>query len=203
MRTSRAALALPPRTTWPCALAPAGVGTAGYSSCDGLVIDVSRLNGVRVDTSSNTAVIGAGTLLIDVYDGVGANRPLAARQLVPHRWACGTGQLGGGIGVFARRYGLTSDNLRASRSSRPMDLVRANESEHTDMLWASRGGGGGNFGVVASSRSTSTPCLRSPSSRCQYPWTVAATILEAWLRPGRHRCPMNSGRDCVLESQGT
>ena len=37
-----------------------GHSYGGYSSCDGLVIDVSRMNGVSVDTNANTARIGAG-----------------------------------------------------------------------------------------------------------------------------------------------
>ncbi len=179
-----------------------GHSYAGYSSCDGLVIDVSRLSGVRVDTNSNTAVIGAGALLIDVYNEVGANNRLLPGGSCPTVGIAGLA-LGGGIGVFARRYGLTSDNLRALEVvTADGSLLRANESEHADMLWASRGGGGGNFGVVTSFTFDVHAMPEVTLFTLQYPWSVAATMLEAWLE-WIDGAPDELWSNCVLESQGT
>jgi hypothetical protein len=179
-----------------------GHSYAGYSSCDGLVIDVSRLNGVRVDTSSNTAVIGAGALLIDVYNEVGANNRLLPAGSCPTVGIAGLA-LGGGIGVFARRYGLTSDNLRALEVvTADGTLVRANESDHADMLWASRGGGGGNFGVATSFTFDVHAMPEVTLFTLQYPWAAAATMLEAWLQ-WINDAPDELWSNCVLESQGT
>ncbi|HTT58678.1 MAG TPA: FAD-binding oxidoreductase [Acidimicrobiales bacterium] len=179
-----------------------GHSYAGYSSCDGLVIDVSRLNGVRVNTSSNTAVVGAGALLIDVYNEVGANNRLLPGGSCPTVGIAGLA-LGGGIGVFARRYGLTSDNLRALEVvTADGTLVRASESEHADMLWASRGGGGGNFGVVTSFTFDVHAMPEVTLFTLQYPWAAAASVLEAWLR-WVEGAPDELWSNCVLESQGT
>ncbi len=179
-----------------------GHSYAGYSSCDGLVIDVSRLNGVSVDTGSNTAVIGAGALLIDVYNEVGANNRLLPAGSCPTVGIAGLA-LGGGIGVFGRRYGLTSDNLRALEVvTSDGTLVQANDSDHADMLWASRGGGGGNFGVVTSFTFDVHVMPEVTLFTLQYPWAAAATMLEAWLN-WIDTAPDELWSNCVLESQGT
>ena len=48
-----------------------GHSYGGYSNSDGLVIDVSRMAGISVDTPANTARVGAGAKLIDVYNVIG------------------------------------------------------------------------------------------------------------------------------------
>ena len=96
-----------------------GHSYGGYSSCDGLVIDVSRMAGIGVDTATNTAVSARAPILIDVYNEIGnANNRLLPGGSCPTVGIAGLA-LGGGIGVFARSYGLTTDNMRA------LDVVTA------------------------------------------------------------------------------
>ena len=179
-----------------------GHSYAGYSSCDGLVIDVSRLATISVDTSANTATIGAGALLIDVYNEVGSRDRLLPGGSCPTVGIAGL-TLGGGIGVFGRKYGLTSDNVRSvdvvTADSR---LVRANEHDHTELLWACRGGGGGNFGIATSFTFDVHPMPEVTLFTLQYPWAAAATVLEAW-QEWIVTAPDELWSNCQLESQGT
>jgi hypothetical protein len=179
-----------------------GHSYAGYSSCDGLVIDVRRLAGISVDTNANTATIGAGALLIDVYNEVGARDRLLPGGSCPTVGIAGL-TLGGGIGVFGRKYGLTSDNLRSvDVVTSDSKLVRANEHDHKDLLWACRGGGGGNYGVATSFTFDVHPMPEVTLFTLQYPWAAATTMLEAWHQ-WIATAPDELWSNCQLLSQGT
>lgn len=123
-----------------------GHSAAGYSTSPGLVIDVSRLNGVR--TSGSTVHLGPGT------QGVDAVTALAPLGLQVAGGTCPTVAMGGwvqggGLGYAARKYGMGADRLISARVAlADGTVVRASAKEHTDLYWALRGAGGGNFGIV-------------------------------------------------------
>jgi FAD/FMN-containing dehydrogenase len=65
----------------------------------------------------------------------------------------GTGGLvlGGGVGYNTHWAGLTCDHLRSSRIvTASGDLLSIDDSRHSDLFWACRGGAGGSFGVNTS-----------------------------------------------------
>ncbi|PHS50854.1 MAG: oxidoreductase [Lutibacter sp.] len=127
-----------------------GHNGGGLGLCDeGLVIDLSGIKFVRVDTSDNTVRVGGGNLWGEVDH---ATHPfgLAIPAGIISSTGVGGLTLGGGVGHLSRKYGLTIDNLlEADMVLADGSFVTVNSNQNTDLFWAIRGGGG-NFGVVTS-----------------------------------------------------
>lgn len=127
-----------------------GHNGGGLGLCDdGLVIDLSRLKFVRVDTETNTVRVGGGNLWGEV-DHATYPFGLAIPAGIISTTGVGGLTLGGGVGHLSRKYGLTIDNLlEADMVLADGTFVTVNKDKHPDLFWAIRGGGG-NFGIVTS-----------------------------------------------------
>jgi FAD/FMN-containing dehydrogenase len=163
-----------------------GHSYGGYSATSGLVIDVSRMKRISVNPRTRTATVGAGARLIDVY-----------RQLWNHGVTIPGGScasvgiagltLGGGVGFTSRAFGLTSDNVRALRIvTADGKALNCNAREHADLLWACRGGGGGNFGIVSSFTFRVHPVSTVATFAIDWPWRDALAAVNAWQRFAPH-----------------
>ena len=125
-----------------------GHSIAGYgTSNEGIVLDLSAMKGVHVDTQQRTVWAQAGLTASELTNALGE-----------HGLAVGFGDngsvgiggitLGGGVGFLSRKHGLTIDSLLAAELVTADGKVRRVDAEnHPDLFWAIRGGGG-NFGVV-------------------------------------------------------
>ena len=125
-----------------------GHNAAGHATCDGgLVINLTPMKGIRVDSRSRTAYAQGGVTWAE-FDRETQVFGLAT----PGGNVSNTGiaglTLGGGLGSLSGQYGLSCDNLLSAEViTADGQFLRASAEENPDLFWALRGGGG-NFGVV-------------------------------------------------------
>jgi hypothetical protein len=165
-----------------------GHSYAGYSTLsNGVVLDMRNLRHVVLNGSAGIATIGVGAALIDVYsklNSAGVTIPAGSCPSV----GVGGHALGGGMGLVGRAFGLASDNIVGAQIVTADGKLRnVTSKSDPDLLWALKGGGGGNFGVVTNLK------LRVhgiPSSASwfvvSWPWSSASAALAAWLEWAPH-----------------
>ncbi len=134
----------------PLAIRGGGHSVPGFGTCDdGVVIDMSRMRGVRVNPEKRTARAEGGATWGDFNAATNAFGLATTGGIISSTGVAGL-TLGGGIGYLARGYGLSLDNLiSVDVVTADGKLLIASEKENADLFWAIRGGGG-NFGVVTS-----------------------------------------------------
>jgi FAD binding domain-containing protein/berberine-like enzyme len=134
----------------PVAVRGGGHSACGYGTCDeGLVIDLSPMKGIRVDTAARTVRAEAG-LTWGEFDRETQAFGLAVTGGRFSTTGIAGLTLGSGSGWLERKCGLTADNLlSADIVTADGSLLTASEAENEELFWGLRGGGG-NFGVVTS-----------------------------------------------------
>jgi FAD/FMN-containing dehydrogenase len=164
----------------PVAARCGGHSYAGWSSTTGLIVDVTAMSSVRVDTASGTVTAGAGTRLVDFYNGLAPYGRAVPGGSCPTVGLSGL-TLGGGVGVVSRAYGTTSDNLVQAQVVTADGRIRTCDSRSdADLFWACRGGGGGNFGIATSFTFTTHPISGIVLFFLSWPWSRAAQVIAAW-----------------------
>lgn len=152
----------------------------GLGTCDGgLVIDLSRMRGVRVNPAAKTVRAEGGCVWGDVDH---ATHPFGMATPCGFISTTGVGglTLGGGIGYLARKYGLTIDNLvSADVVTADGGFLTASADSHPDLFWALRGGGG-NFGVVTSFEFRLHPVSMVHFGPTFWPLEESAAVMRAY-----------------------
>jgi FAD/FMN-containing dehydrogenase len=125
-----------------------GHNPAGHCVCDdGLVIDLTSMRAVEVDSDARLARAEGGATWLDFDSAAQAFGLAGPGGIVGSTGVAGL-TLGGGIGHLTAQHGLSCDNLvRAELVTPDGDIVVAAEDEDAELLWGLRGGGG-NFGAA-------------------------------------------------------
>ncbi|GCE31386.1 hypothetical protein KDA_68700 [Dictyobacter alpinus] len=190
-------LAFVERFNLPITARSGGHSYAGYSTTTGLLLDVSRMNSITLDTASGKATIGSGAKLIDVYAHLADNGRVIPAGSCPTVGISGL-TMGGGVGVLGRKFGLTCDNLLSAQVVvADGRLVTCDANQNPDLYWALRGGGGGNFGIVTSFTFQTHPVDTLSIFTLGWAWQDAAAVVDAWQNWGP-QAPDELWSNCLL-----
>jgi hypothetical protein len=147
----------------------------------GVVIDVSDMQKVHLDKKNGIATVQTGIHVGPLVKGLAREGFMAPFGDSP---TVGIGGIttGGGFGVVSRLIGLVSDNLLALETVDAKGrILKANSSCNKDLLWASRGGGGGTFGY---NTEYTFKVHRAPETATVFeiiwPWEQFETVFRAW-----------------------
>ncbi|HEY2543469.1 MAG TPA: FAD-binding oxidoreductase [Gaiellaceae bacterium] len=147
---------------------------------DGLVIDLSAMSEIAVDTAAKMVRVQGGALLKNV-DAATHAHGLAVPVGIIGTTGVGGLTLGGGTGHLTRTYGLTIDHLvSATVVLADGTVVQVDADREPDLFWAIRGGGG-NFGVVTSFSFSCVPVTNVVAGPMWWPIDRSEEIL-AWYR---------------------
>ena len=165
-----------------------GHNITGNAVCDGgLMIDLSRLKSVRVDPNKRTARAEAG-LTWGEYNRETQAFGLASTGGVVSTTGIAGLTLGGGLGWLMGKHGLSCDNLlSADMVTADGQFLTASASEHPDLFWGLRGGGG-NFGVVTSFEYRLHPVGPVLAGMVLHPLAKAKEVLRFYREYARS-CP--------------
>lgn len=154
-----------------------GHSFAGHSVTTGLVLDLRGLDAIRIDPASGLVTAGGGTRM-GALNGALREHDLALAVGNSDDVSIAGLTLGGGVSAASRTFGLTCDALVAT------DVVLADgrtvtcsETEHPDLFWACRGGGGGTFGVNTSLTFQARPAPRGSTCLLLWERAHARTVL--------------------------
>ena len=162
-----------------------GVMATGHGvgiPCDGgVLVNTSRMRGVRVDPVARTARVEAGALWTDVIPEAQAHGLAGLVGSSSHVGVVGY-TMGGGFGWLGRRYGLNAASVtEADVVTADGELLRVSAEEHPDLFWG-LGGGGGNLGIVTSLEFRLYPMTAVYGGNVFYPVEKAGEVLDLYAR---------------------
>ncbi|MFA6303117.1 MAG: FAD-binding protein [Legionella sp.] len=161
----------------------------GFGTCnEGILVDFSPFKHIHIDSTTNTVAVDPGVCLGDIDKALSD-----AGYVIPTGTVSETGlaglTLGGGIGWLVAQYGLTCDQLcGADVLLADGRLVKAEDPEHADLLWALRGGGG-NFGIVVQFRYRLNPLPKTVCGMGFVAWEHVTPVMHLIVDYLHNSCP--------------
>ena len=144
-----------------------------------ILLKTSRLDRVHVDPRARCARVGAGARWEDVVPLASEHGLAALHGSTPDVSIAGY-SLGGGLGWYARKYGLAANSIIAIEVVTADGSIHLVDADHQpELFWALRGGGG-NFGVVTALEFALYPVGEVYAGVLFFPFERAAEVLHAW-----------------------
>lgn len=169
-----------------------GHSLGGYSTVAGVVLDVSRMN--SVSSTHGLVAVQAGAQQVDVLAAMKDSGDTLPGGVCP-TVAPGGYYQGGGIGLLTRQHGLGIDRLSSIEIVTADGKLRTcNSQKNSDLFWALRGGGGGNFGVVTEYVLRPVPTPSMVNIQMSFDWAMAAKVVSSW----QHRLVAEAPRELAM-----
>jgi FAD/FMN-containing dehydrogenase len=147
---------------------------------DALLIITSSLDHVSINPEQRTARFGGGIKWHKVLNAAQEHGLAPLLGSSPYVGATGY-TLGGGMGWLGRKYGLAVDSVRSVELvTANGDVIRASDTENTDLFWAVRGGGAGTFGVVTEVEIELFPVATVFAGNLMYPATMTREVFTRY-----------------------
>jgi FAD/FMN-containing dehydrogenase len=170
---SRRGYRVAPQGTGHNAVALGGVGG------DTILLRTDRLRAVEVDPARASVRCGAGVIWQEVVDAA-AEHGLAALHGSAHDVGVIGYTLGGGIGWYARRYGLAANSvLSVELVTADGRILTVDADTEPELFWAIRGGGG-SFGIVTAIELALLPIHEVYAGVLFWPLERAPEVLKAY-----------------------
>lgn len=153
------------------------------SLSNGYVIDLSNFNEIDLDIESQEVFIGAGAVLGNVIQKLGNYNFAIPTGTCSSVGAIGLA-LGGGLGLLARHYGLTSDTIKSyivvNAKSEIIEVTATNQ--YSDLFYALSGAGNGSYGVVLGIKFKMAYIPQATFVKLIFNWDPAQVpaIVQAW-----------------------
>jgi FAD/FMN-containing dehydrogenase len=147
---------------------------------DVILLRTDRLRGVEIDAERRVARVRAGSKWEEVVPRA-SDLGLAALHGSTLDVSVAGYSLGGGVGWYARKHGLSTNSVLAIELVTADGTVRRVDHENeTELFWALRGGGG-NFGVVTALELQLYAIPEVYAGALFFPWERSSEVLHAWL----------------------
>lgn len=159
-----------------------GHSYVGASTAPGaMVLDLRQLpGGINYDSTTGYVTVTPATGLYAMHEALAAAGRGIPTGTCPTVGAGGHA-LGGGLGADSRHAGLLCDALTSASVVLPGgEAVSASASSHPELLWALRGGGGGNFGVTTALTFATFPTADRDLVSLNFPPQSFAQVLLGW-----------------------
>jgi FAD/FMN-containing dehydrogenase len=174
-----------------------GHSYAGYSSTNELLLDLSGMTSITLNSSTGLATVDGGARNRHLFAAL-IETSLAITHATCKNVGMGGLVLGGGIGFNMRAHGLTCDQLVETRMvTAEGDIVICSEKENPDLFWAVRGAGGGNFGINTSF--TFKPFAVTNLTRFELQWNNNPQLVFARLQEVLLSAPNSLGAKVSIE----